>query len=388
MKVMYILHSCIAGGATISFLNLVKGIREKNIEVVIVHPRPNVKDESLIKTLTNIGCKCVTARIATSINPKRKGVLNFIKFILRFLLIFIRKNISFNDLKKIVKSEKPDIIHTNTGVVHEGYLVAKKYNIPHVWHLREYQEKDFNWIILPSKLYFEKMLRDSYSICITKDIQKFFDLNKYYKSFVIYNPIMSLKDTEKELLYSNCFIVANRLSPEKGIEDILDAYSIFCNHNQGYKLMLLGFGDEKYIGKLKSICKDKSIESNVEFLGYKENVLDYIKRAKALIVGSFYEGFGRMTAEANMLGVPVIGRNTGGTKEILELTKGGFLFDTVEQMADYMREIAAKKDSELSKIMKKPHMVAEEHFSNEQHIQKVKDLYNTILSKKAIKENI
>ena len=132
MKVMYILHSCIAGGATISFLNLVEGIRKEKIEVVVVHPKPDEKDKHLIKKLTDIGCKCITTRVATSVNPKRKGILNNIKFILRFILIFIRKIIFYNDLKIIVQNEKPDIIHTNTGVVHEGYLVAKKYNIPHV----------------------------------------------------------------------------------------------------------------------------------------------------------------------------------------------------------------------------------------------------------------
>ena len=386
MKVMYILHSCIAGGATISFLNLVEGIRKEKIEVVVVHPKPDEKDKHLIKKLTDIGCKCITTRVATSVNPKRKGILNNIKFILRFILIFIRKIIFYNDLKIIVQNEKPDIIHTNTGVVHEGYLVAKKYNIPHVWHLREYQENDFNWIIFPSKLYFEKMLKDSYSICITKDIQKFFNLNKYNKSFAIYNPIMALKDTEKEKILSNYFIVANRLSPEKGIEDVLEAYSIFCKHNQNYKLLLLGFGDEKYIGQLKSICKDKGIESNVEFLGYKENVLEYIKQAKALIVGSFYEGFGRMTAEANMLGIPVIGRNTGGTKEILEMTKGGFLFDTVEEMVKYMKEIVLKTDKEIQEFMILPQKTSVDLFSNEQHIQKVIDLYNIVL--KEIKKEV
>ena len=150
--------------------------------------------------------------------------------------------------------------------------------------------------------------------------------------------------------------------------------------------MLLGFGDEKYIGQLKSICKDKGIESNVEFLGYKENVLEYIKQAKALIVGSFYEGFGRMTAEANMLGIPVIGRNTGGTKEILEMTKGGFLFDTVEEMVKYMKEIVLKTDKEIQEFMILPQKTSVDLFSNEQHIQKVIDLYNIVL--KEIKKEV
>ena len=93
------------------------------------------------------------------------------------------------------------------------------------------------------------------------------------------------------------------------------------------------------------------------------------------------EGFGRMTAEANMLGIPVIGRNTGGTKEILELTKGGFLFDTVEEMARYMNEISSKTDSEICEFMAKPRQIAIDSFSTEQHVKKVLNLYNSIIKK-------
>ncbi len=379
MKVMYILHSCMFDGSTISFLNLVKEIRAADIDVVVVHPKPDMKDEILIQKLLNFGCKCIEARVAFSFINKTKGFVNIIKFIIRFLLIIIRKILFYRDLNIIVKKERPNIIHTNTGVVHEGYLIAKKYKIPHIWHLREYQEKDFNWIIFPSKYYFEKMLNNSYSICITKDIQKFFNLNKCNKSFVIYNPIMSSKYNKYESIKSKLFLVANRLSPDKGIEDILYAYSIFSKNNPDYSLLLLGFGKEIYINKLKQLCKKINIESSVEFLGFKEDVYTYMAKAKTLLVGSINEGFGRMTAEANMLGTPVIGRNTGGTKEILEHTKGGFLFDTVEQMTEYMRKIASYSELETQEFMKNPQKIAIKLFSTEQHVQKVLNLYNLIL---------
>lgn len=365
-------------GSTISFLNLVKEIRAADIDVVVVHPKPDMKDELLIQKLLNLGCKCVEARVATSYNKRSKGLIENIKFFLRYFLILYKRFLFYKEFNRIVKVEKPDVIHTNTGVVHEGYLIAKKYKIPHIWHLREYQEKDFNWIIFPSKYYFKKILKNSYSICITKDIQKFFDLNKCNKSFVIYNPVMSSKYKKNELIKSKLFLVANRLSPDKRIEDILEAYSIFSKYYSEYSLLLLGFGKEIYINKLKQLCKKLNIESSVEFLGFKEDVYSYMAKAKALLVGSVNEGFGRMTAEANMLGIPVIGRNTGGTKEILEHTKGGFLFDTVEQMACYMKKVASKSDLEIQELMKKPQKIALESYSNEQHIEKVIKLYKKL----------
>lgn len=380
MKVMFIIHTYKFDGSTISFLNLVEGLRKYNIEVVVVYPKINDNDMQLINKLTNIGCRCIEAKVATSFNYLREGMINYIKFIFRFILILYRKIIFYKQLKKIVINEKPDIIHSNTGVIHEGYLIAKKYKKPHVWHLREYQEKDFKMFIFPSKYIFKKMLNKSYTIPITKDIQQYFNLENNNKSFVIYNPIMSFNKTKDRSEKSNYFIVTNKLSKEKGIEDIIEAFSIFLFNYPNYKLLILGFGNEKYVEKLKEKTNSYNILANVDFLGYKEDVYTYIKKAKALIVGSYYEGFGRMTAEANMLGIPVIGRNTGGTKEILENTKGGFLFDTVEQMASYMKKIASKSDLEIQELMKEPQKTAIESFSNEQHIEKVINLYKSIIN--------
>lgn len=381
MKVMYILHSCISGGATISFLNLVEGIRKANIEVVVVHPKPDEKDKHLIKKLTDIGCKCVTARVSTSINYKRKGFINHIKFILLFFLIFIRKVIFYKELNRIVKAERPDVIHTNTGVVHEGYLVSKKYKIPHVWHLREYQTLlgDSDIAIIPPKKLYEKMLRDSFTFSITKDIQRHFNIENIDNSYVVNEPVMSISETDNNCNRDSYFLVANQIVAQKGIDDIIKAFSIFSKKLFGYRLIIIGFGSENYINKLKILCEELNISSKVEFLGFKQDGFRYMRKAKALIVGSFFEGFGRMTAEANMLGIPVIGRNMSGTKEILELTKGGFLFDTVEQMADYMKIIASKSDSEIQDFMKKPRKIAIEAYSNEQHIKRVIKLYKIIV---------
>ena len=90
----------------------------------------------------------------------------------------------------IVREEKPDLIHTNVGVIQEGYFVAKFLRIPHVWHLREYQDKDFNLQVLPSLKTFRKMLQKSNVITITEDIQKYFGLYNISTARNIYNGIL------------------------------------------------------------------------------------------------------------------------------------------------------------------------------------------------------
>ena len=146
--------------------------------------------------------------------------------------------------------------------------------------------------------------------------------------------------------------------------------------------MICGFGADEYIDYLKRMCYEKDIQNSVEFLGYanSERIYEFMYSAKALIVASYNEGFGRMTAEANMLGIPVLGRNTAGTKEILDQTKGGFKFETPEELMSKMKEISKMTEIEITAFMKEPQKEAKELFSNEQHVRKMLELYESIVN--------
>lgn len=376
MKVLYIIHSCIMGGATISFMNLMQGLTKVGVKPYIVHPKPKDNELELIKKFELLGAKCYTTNIPVSIVNSNSL---FLKKIAKSVFIHFENRKFCNHLIKIVKKEKIEIIHTNTGIVHGGYLLSKKVKLPHVWHLREYQTLDFNWSILPSLNKFKNYLKDSYTICITKDIQSYFELSECSKSNVVYNPSMSLKNIKHINDTKNYFLIANRVSKEKGIEDVIDVFSEFSRINKDVELKIAGFGNESYISFLKEKCLLYGIAKRVVFLGYCKNVPELMTHAKALIVSSFSEGFGRMTAEANMIGLPVIGRNTAGTKEILDQTNGGFLFNSKKEMLECMKKISNMTDKNINEFMKEPKKIAQNLFSTEQSIKNVEKIYKDIL---------
>lgn len=376
MKVLYIIHSCKMGGATISFFNLVKGMVEKGTEVVVVHPIIS-DSECIIDRLKGLGVECYSANVVSSYNYKGKF---FFITLLRPFFIFFLKIRFYVELNKIIKKENPDIIHTNTGVVQEGFFIAKRLGIPHVWHLREYQTKDFGWKPLPSLKRFKELVSRSFTISITKDIQSYFKLENNKKSFVIYNPVYSKDEIQIGNYSENYFLVANRVSKEKGIEDIIKAFSLFIKQNTSFVLKIAGFGDEEYIKALKTECKNLNILDKVQFLGYTDGVKDLLLHTKALIVGSYSEGFGRMTAEANMLSVPVLGRNTAGTKEILNQTNGGWLFNNIEELKDKMEFVSKMSLCGIASFMIEPAHKALNLFCNEQHIDNILKLYKFILN--------
>lgn len=377
-KILFIIHTISFDGSTISFLNLVKDIRKLNIEVTVVYKYtkslPNFGgDSDLVKELKKIGCKTIGMWLPIYNSKMNRGIINLIIDVSK---IIAKKILSYRKLKRLFITENPDIVHTNNDNIYDGYLVSRVLKIPHIWHMREYQTLDFNNYILPSKKYFEKLLKGSYTVSITNDIKKFYNLDNDKKDFVFYNPTLSSEKALEIYNKNKYFLVANRLCSEKGIEDIIRAFAVFYNKHDNYVLKLLGFEPTKgYVDKLRQLCEYLNITDSVEFLGYTEDVCSYMSNANALIVGSYYEGFGRMTAEANMLGLPVIGRNTGGTKEILELTGGGKTFNTIEEMADCMEYFAAMTTEEIRNFMEKPRKIAVESFSNEQHFEKMMKLY-------------
>lgn len=364
------------GGATWSFLNLIRGLRTMGVESVIVCP-PNVDYEFLLE-IKNDKFKIYKADLVPLMINNTESSFQYYRIKRKPLII------SFKELIKIIREVKPDIIHTNTGVVHEGFWCSKLFRIPHVWHLREYQDNDFNFKILPSKQLFSKMLRHSWTISITHDIQHHFKLENESKACTIYNGMLSENQICYESEKSDYFLSACRITPEKGIDDTIRAFSEFYrNYNHKYKLFILGFGSDKYIQVLKVLANDLGCASNVEFLGYKSlnTVAEYMRKAKALIVSSHFEGFGRMTAEAILSGCCVIGRNTGGTKEILEQT-GGYLFSSQDELFKAMKDVTNLSSLDYEHLILDAQSKASKLFTCEQNVENTYNLYKKILHKK------
>ena len=183
MKVLYLLHTSGMDGSTISILNLLTNINKTVIPIVVIPKGKNDKLVNLLKQLKIKYYQCLRAPFSAI--PQEYSLFQKLIYLIK---LYIKKIIYVITILWIVKKEKPNLIHSNVGVLYEGFRIAKFLNIPHVWHLREYQDRDFNLNFLYGKKYFEKMLTSSYVICITNDIKEYFNL-KSPKTTTIYNGI-------------------------------------------------------------------------------------------------------------------------------------------------------------------------------------------------------
>jgi glycosyltransferase involved in cell wall biosynthesis len=65
----------------------------------------------------------------------------------------------------------------------------------------------------------------------------------------------------------------------------------------------------------------------VAFLGFKENIRDYIAALDVLAIPSLYEGLPYVLLESMSSGAPVIAARVGGIREILEHKKDSLLIE-------------------------------------------------------------
>lgn len=385
MKVLVLNNTVNYAGSNISFLKLAEGLKSEGVEFFMAGPKvENHFFEERLKQL-NIEYRvipvnsCVYPRISHFSHVRYIGSLLIYPF--RLLKIFFKRPVVKNKLYSLINELKPDIIHTNTGVIREGVICGNKRGIPSIVHLREYQDLDFGFRIFPSKKKFESFLRTTNVISITYDIARHFNIIDYCRASVIYNGIMPKSAVTFNWPKENHFLCCSRISEKKGHEDVIRAFSQFSLCHKDYKLIILGSGDERYIQRLKNIASVLGCSNSIEWLGFSNKPFEYMKKAKALIVASYNEGFGRMTAEATFAGCITIGRNTAGTKEIINST-GGFFFEDEKGMIECMNAVAALESDAYHNIIKKGQVYAQDYFSTEANVEKTYNVYKRVISEK------
>lgn len=112
--------------------------------------------------------------------------------------------------------------------------------------------------------------------------------------------------------------MVGRFSEQKDHKTLIKSMK---NLEKNYKLILLGGG--KHIEEDKLIT-ELELEKNIYFLGYRYDAAEIIKACDISVLSSNWEGFGLAAAESMALGIPTIGSDVEGLKEVLE--NGGLTF--------------------------------------------------------------
>jgi glycosyltransferase involved in cell wall biosynthesis len=130
---------------------------------------------------------------------------------------------------------------------------------------------------------------------------------------------------------SPVFVTAARLVPQKDHQTLLRAMSLYRRNGPG-RLLILGTGPLREY--LEDLAHELQIADIVDFVGFQQNPLPWLRRADLFVLSSRSEGFGIALAEAMGCGTPVISTDSGhGPAEILEHGRFGVLVPPQDPVA-------------------------------------------------------
>src|SRR5699024_9483269 len=119
---------------------------------------------------------------------------------------------------------------------------------------------------------------------------------------------------------SSFFVAVSRLSPEKNIATLVEAFALALASNKKLALVIVGAGSEKK--HLKTMVEHKGISHHVLFTGFMPNPYPLVKASDCLVFPSNYEGQGLVLLEALTLGKYCIASIMPATTEILQNGNG------------------------------------------------------------------
>lgn len=152
------------------------------------------------------------------------------------------------------------------------------------------------------------------------------------------------KKQVKEKLFKadlNDFIILSvaALHERKGLKYLIEAYAKVREKNPKSKLVIVGEGPERK--KLEKLIKNLKLDNDVLLTGERKNVAQILKSGDLFLLPSIKEAFGLVLVEAMAIGLPVVGTNAGGIPEIIENNKSGKIVEAGNsgQLADTIIEL-------------------------------------------------
>jgi glycosyltransferase involved in cell wall biosynthesis len=232
---------------------------------------------------------------------------------------------------------------------------------------------------------FKKSIRKAdYILCVNSSVGKILNLEKSKHEII---PAVATEDFGCDIdRKSDSFtlISAGRLVPLKGFDLTVLSFAKFCNsltevEKEKAKLIIVGSGPEK--GLLKQMCKDHSIENNVEFIKWieRKDLLEIYKKSSAFLFPS-HEGAGMVVAEALSFGLPVICLDNAGPGEFINDKCGiavsmGDYNITVEDLSSAITKLYSNQDVRL-KMSKDARLHFEENFHWNRRGEQLNSIYD------------
>lgn len=147
------------------------------------------------------------------------------------------------------------------------------------------------------------------------DAESYYNYDPKFQPTVIYNPL-TLHPGKPSEGNTMRFLAVGRFSRgHKGFDLLIEAFHLFAQHNQEWKLDIVGEGEEETL--YRSLITKYHLEDRVFIHPFTNNIQDYYSQAQVYVLSSRWEGFGLVLVEAMAHGLPVVSSDLPTSKEIM-----------------------------------------------------------------------
>ncbi|MEM7068653.1 MAG: glycosyltransferase family 4 protein [Pseudomonadota bacterium] len=325
------------------------------------------------------------------------------------------------DVSELIVRERPDILHcTNTFplISPSIYKAAKIHKVPVIQSLHNYRlicpsatqlrngltckdcsGKRFAWPAVYHQCYRNSRTATAATAAMlgyhhfagtwSKLVDRYIVLTEYMKQNLVNGGLIEEKlrvkpnfvgnDTGPGVGKGGYAVFAGRLSEEKGIRILLDAWSGLASDTQLHIL-----GDGPLMSQIKAVAR---LDSRIVVHGHTDQntAFEIIGDASFLIVPSIcQETFGLCIIEAYAKGTPVIASDIGSFPDLIKPMETGLLFETGD-FADLRQKVEnLLQNRPLSDSMRvKARTEFENAYTADQNYKILRSIYDEVLKERA-----
>lgn len=240
---------------------------------------------------------------------------------------------AWRTLAQIIWEEKPDVVQANAGDTLKYAVLSKlffKWKQPIVF--RNASTISLYIKTTPAKLlngFFFKHASRIVSVSSTSatDFAKLFP---QFKERIVTVPI-GIEETINNTAEEN--VIPGALKPvlvhvggftyEKNHVRLIEIFEGIRKQQPGASLHLVGSGPLQ--AQIEELVKQKGLQQQVHFYGFRNDAMQFMKKADVLLLPSIIEGLPGVILEAFYCKTPVVAYNVGGIGEVVINGKTGYL---------------------------------------------------------------
>lgn len=371
--VLYIETPTILGGAELGLLDLVCNLDRSRFTPTVLTSGPG----PLAERATNLG-------IALEIQPfpwfRRRNPLPYAQALFRIAALIRRRHVA--------------LVHTNCDrSIKYVVPVARTLGVPCVCHVRDFQRA---WHRPDYVRYLNQadcVIAISAALaqeCLRNGVRE--DKLRVIHDAIAQDAFANVGQAERVALRQELGIakeapvvgIVGQVLPKKGVYEFVEAAPLIVNRVPDTHFLIVGDDratpEPDFLSSLQAQVLQLGLDGRVHFLGFREDIPAVMAALDVLAVPSHDEGFGRVVVEGMAARKAVVATNVGGIPEIIENNCTGCLVPPrdAQVLATTIIELLENSEKRVS-IGQVACQVARERFDLPNYVQRIQQLYTTLL---------